>query len=87
MAVSGSSETDAACPACGKPGYKPLGPDELLSLAHAFFVRGSFYRTPYGGAPAIEFNDLQTGSALDVVASVAHDVDRLQHELGVGFFP
>lgn len=85
MAQAGSTRSSGPCPTCGEVGYLPLQLAELISLSHAFFVRGSFARTTFGGAPAIQFNDLQEGS-LSLEGVVAKDVDRLQEELGIGFF-
>jgi hypothetical protein len=56
-----------------------------MSLSHAFFVRGSFARTKFGGAPVIQFNELQKGS-VSLDGAIANDVTRLQAELGIGFF-
>jgi hypothetical protein len=85
-AANGSKKSQIACVACGKVGYEPICRDDLLSLSHSFFVRGSFYRTEFGGAPAIEFNDLNAGSWVPGNSALQNDVKKLQRELGIGFF-
>jgi hypothetical protein len=86
MAANSSKKSENACVGCGKVGYEAIGHDDLLSLCHSFFVRGSFYRTEFGGAPAIEFNDLNTGSWVPRSPALQNDIEKLQRELEIGFF-
>lgn len=73
------------CPNCGTENVLGLTRDQLLWLSQVFFVRGSIERFDYGTAPAIQFNERQTGS-LDPAPPLAGDIDLLQRTLGIGFF-
>jgi len=76
---------EATCPNCGVLSKNLLTREQLLWLSDMFFEKGSAIATDYGGAPAIVFNDLQTGS-LTPDAHLAADVELLQRTLSVGFF-
>lgn len=77
---------EATCPKCGITSPNGLRPSQLFALSDAFFVRGSAIATDYGGAPAIQFNEHQSGS-LAPDGGLAPDVELLQSTLGIGFFP
>jgi len=53
---------DAACPSCGSTEGHKIDKEKLETLAYRFFVWGSFWRTDYGGAPLIQFNEHQSTS-------------------------
>ena len=57
----------STCPNCHKKGGAKLTKETLTRLAHRYFVWGSFYRTDYGGAPTIEFNDRRSGGEVTAV--------------------
>jgi hypothetical protein len=58
---------------------------ELLWVTELFFVRGSLVATEYGGAPAIQFNEMQSGS-LNPELPLAGDVELIQNAAGIGLF-
>jgi hypothetical protein len=76
---------EAACPNCGVVSRSGLTREQLFWLSDTFFEKGSTIATDYGGAPAIVFNDRQTGS-LSPDPHLAADVELLQRTLGIGFF-
>lgn len=76
---------EAACPNCGIVTKSGLSREQLLWLSNRFFEKGSTIATEYGGAPAIVFNDRQTGS-LTPNPPLAADVGLLERTLGIGFF-
>lgn len=78
-------ENAASCQNCGSSDGKKLDKEKLGSLAYRFFVWGSFWRTDYGGAPLIQFNEHQTTS---IVPSpwLKSDVVLFEKLLGIGFF-
>ncbi|HEX9946552.1 MAG TPA: RES family NAD+ phosphorylase [Allosphingosinicella sp.] len=85
MAEAAGHAPAQACSRCGSATGCQLGREELEWLAHAFFVRGSIHRVDYGGAPTIQFNELQSGS-LEPDTVLEKDIGLLQQELGIGFF-
>ncbi|GAA4717242.1 RES family NAD+ phosphorylase [Sphingomonas lutea] len=73
------------CPNCGTTSKHLLRRPELLWLADMFFVRGSMLAVDFGGAPAIQFNEMQTGS-LDPDPNLTKDVELIQKAAGIGLF-
>lgn len=74
-----------ACPSCGREDGIKLGKAPLAYLAQRFFVDGSFHKSEFGGAPAIQFNEhQQTSIAIDDV--LKNDIGVFEKLLGVGFF-
>lgn len=51
------------CPNCATQNAKKLTPHLLDVLASKFFVKGSFHRSSYGGAPRIQFNQARFQSS------------------------
>lgn len=74
-----------SCSSCGSEGFKKLPRSTLGALAHRYFVWGSLWRTRYGSAPLIQFNEHQTTS-IDVQPWLQSDVSLIEQRLGVGFF-
>ena len=83
--AAGNTGLIAKCPNCSKAEAHLLTKEQLERLAHMFFVRGSLFRTAFGAAPAIQFNDGQSGS-LEIDGPIQADVELLQKTLGIGFF-
>ena len=50
-------EQDGACPHCGATDGKKLDKVLVETLAFRFFVRGTFHRTTFGGAPVVQMNE------------------------------
>jgi hypothetical protein len=50
------------CPNCGTTKSRKLTLFLTKRLAHRFFVRGSVFRTEYGAAPLVQFNEMQYGT-------------------------
>src|ERR1035438_1996676 len=78
-------ESDQVCPNCGRTDGKKLGKDGLAKLAFRFFVWGSFWRTEYGGAPLVQFNEHQKTS-ISPPSWLKEDVALFENKLGIGFF-
>ena len=76
---------EQACPNCNTISSHCLTENQLISLAHAFFVVGSIKAADYGGAPSVNFNRVQSTS-LSASAPLSFDINLLEHTLGVGFF-
>ena len=74
-----------ACASCGTTGTKKLPRAGLEALAHRYFVWGSLFRSRYGAAPQIQFNEHQTTS-IDIRPWLVPDVRLIERLLGVGFF-
>ncbi|TVM15891.1 RES domain-containing protein [Oceanidesulfovibrio indonesiensis] len=73
------------CPRCGvKDGFK-LNNDDLIALAHRFFVWGSLLRVDYGAAPLIQFNEHQKTS-IKVSHWLSDDIKIFEEILDIGFF-
>lgn len=79
-------EVEGTCPNCGTENVKLLNRDQLMSLAHTFFVRGSTIMFDYGGAPAIQMNEYE-GELLSLNFKLDKDMVLLQNKLNIHFFP
>lgn len=55
-------ENDGLCKNCNSKDGKKLDSNSIETLAHQFFVKGTLFRTEYGGAPLIQFNYKQKTS-------------------------
>jgi hypothetical protein len=73
------------CPRCAKTEGKKLDLSQLEQLAHRFFVWGSFFRTRYGGAPILQFNQDQKTS-ISLSPWLKSDIALFEQCLGIGFF-
>lgn len=78
-------EEMGACPNCGRADGIKLGKAHLAYLAERFFVDGSFYKSDFGGAPTIQFNEHQKTS-IEVDDVLKDDISVFENVLGVGFF-
>ena len=76
---------DSACPNCGVRSGKKLTAEAAEAAAQEFFVRGTFERSEYGGAPRAVFNDSRT-TDISVPPWLQRDVELLSATLGIGFF-
>src|SRR6202035_629656 len=56
-AYAGGIAANSMCPRCCSQTSRKLTRALLETLAHRFFVRGTFQRCEYGAAPIIQFND------------------------------
>lgn len=74
-----------ACPNCKVDGHRKLSLAGIGALAHRYFVWGSMWRTKFGAAPLIQFNEHQATS-IDIKPWLAPDVALIERLLGVGFF-
>jgi RES domain/Protein of unknown function (DUF2971) len=84
-AYLGGEQDESACKRCRSQTGRKLTRAHLEILAGRFFVRGTFERTEYGGAPIIQFNgrrktDIQTPNWLE------SDISLFEDLLGIGFF-
>jgi hypothetical protein len=78
-------DSNSICPNCSCREGRKLDKELVNRLAFRFFVRGSFHRTEYGGAPIIQFNEHQTTS-ISVSPLLQPDVQLIESAIGVGFF-
>ncbi len=78
-------KNDGKCPLCGSTKGAKLDRDALVDLAQRFFVWGSFWRTEYGGAPRIQFNEHQK-TCIAPPTWLQSDIGIFEKNLGVGFF-
>jgi len=78
-------DSSVPCPNCGAADSKKLPLAGVEALAHRFFVWGSMWRSRYGAAPLIQFNEHQKTS-IDIASWLAPDVQLIERLLGVGFF-
>ena len=78
-------ESNTVCPQCGSISGRKLDARTLNVLAHRFFVTGSLFRTEYGGAPVIQFNDKRI-SDINEDRSHSRDAKLIASATGIGFF-
>ena len=81
----GNKKTDT-CPNCGSTEGTKLTRDQLIELAHRFFVWGSFRRVEYGGAPLIQFNDQRSIGEVKFPCPLSDDAALIERTCGIGFF-
>ena len=80
-------ESDECCPNCGATDGRKLDKERVKSLAHRFFVRGTYHRTTYGGAPIVQMNEHHYGrSNIKTPDSLKDDVALIERSAGIGFF-
>jgi hypothetical protein len=84
-AALGGFDDPSECANCHKTEGKKLDLPHIEELAHRFFVRGTVFRTDYGGAPLVQFNTHQETS-IDLSPQLAEDVKLFEKVLGIGFF-
>jgi len=78
--------TTTKCPNCNScSGYK-LTHNILNDLCYEFFVRGTFIKCDYGGAPRIQFNEYHYEASQPEFFFIDQDVKLIQQILKVGFF-
>lgn len=78
-------ETADPCPHCNKTTGRKFTGDLLGQLSYQYFVKGSVFKTEYGAAPVIQFNDKQITN-IDVSDDLKADILLLEKALKVGFF-
>ena len=78
-------KNDRLCPNCNSKVGKKLDIDSIETLAHRFFVKGTLFRTDYGGAPLIQFNDKQKTS-VKFSDWLENDSRLFEKILKIGFF-
>lgn len=80
-------EDDGACQQCHRTTGRKLTREMVEQLAYRFFVRGTFVRTTYGGAPVIQFNEHHhKKSDIKVPEWLRADVELIGNAAGIGFF-
>lgn len=64
-------EQEGVCPHCGAVDGRKLDKELVETLAFRFFVRGTYHRTTYGGAPVVQMNEHHYGKTdIDVPDSL-----------------
>ena len=79
------SQSNEPCPNCRSESGFLLNRDQMMSVAHRYFVWGSIKRLDYGGAPVVQFNEHQK-TDISVNPSLQKDVHIFEEKLGIGFF-
>ncbi|MCK9207960.1 MAG: RES family NAD+ phosphorylase [Salinivirgaceae bacterium] len=78
-------EDNGLCLNCNSNDGKKLDLKSIETLAHKFFVKGTLFRTEYGGAPLIQFNDKQKTS-VKFSDWLQNDIKLFEKILKIGFF-
>jgi RES domain len=84
-AFIGGIQDNSTCKRCASQAGKKLTRAHLEVLANRFFVRGTFQRVEYGGAPIIQFNGRRE-TDIQIPNWLAHDIGLFEDFLGIGFF-
>lgn len=80
-------ESQTSCPNCNGKNGRKLNKELVAKLAYRFFVVGTIHRTPFGGAPVIQFNEHQyNNSDIQVSNWLKNDVELIEESIGIGFF-
>lgn len=78
-------EQEAVCPQCSAVDGRKLDRDLVETLAFRFFVRGTYHRTTYGGAPVVQMNEHHYGKTdIDVPDSLKADIALLEETARIG---
>ena len=78
------SVSDRPCRACRRTDGRKLTRQQLANAAHLFFVRGSFHRTTYGGAPLLQMNDTNDGD--DLPGALGRDAEIVRRHTNLRVF-
>jgi hypothetical protein len=80
-------EQEGICPHCRATDGRKLDKELVERLAYRFFVRGTYHRTTYGGAPVIQMNEHHYGKTdINAPESLKADIALLEEAARVGFF-
>ena len=80
-------EQEGLCPHCSAAGGRKLDKERVETLAFRFFVRGTYHRTTYGGAPVVQMNEHHYGKTdIKVPDQFKADVALLEEAARIGFF-
>jgi hypothetical protein len=73
------------CGNCRSRSGRKLNGGLIQTLAHRFFVRGTFQRCDYGAAPIVQFNEHQA-TDINMSPSFEADLRLIERAVGAGFF-
>ena len=80
-------DLEGPCPRCGAIDGKKLDKKQVETLAYWFFVRGTYHRTTYGGAPTVQMNEHHyRKTSIHVPDSLKPDIVLLEETVRIGFF-
>lgn len=75
------------CPNCKSYNGTKLNKKMIKDLAYSFFVKGSFVRTEFGGAPRIQFNEYHfQKSDIELPEWLLNDLKLIENAIELGFF-
>lgn len=81
------TEDQSECSNCRSPKGRKLTKDNVLSIAHRFFVSGTTIRFDYGAAPGVQFNESHYGQSDIAPSAWLQDDMKLLEDAGeIGFF-
>jgi len=78
-------EISRNCSNCNSVNGKKLDLKSIEYLAFRFFVKGTLFRSEYGAAPRVQFNDKQTTS-ITFSDWLLDDIKLFENVLKIGFF-
>jgi len=83
-------DKEGVCPNCKTSDGKKLTEKLIQDLAYRFFVRGTFKKAKYGGAPLIQFNNHHY-KKFDItkifLSPLKEDIQLIEENIKMGFFP
>ncbi|MGY6155998.1 RES family NAD+ phosphorylase [Paraburkholderia graminis] len=80
-------EQEGECPNCKSHYGKKLTKEDILGIAHCFFVSGTTIRLDYGAAPRVQCNEHQYGkSGISPSPWLKNDVGLIEDAAKIGFF-
>lgn len=80
-------DQEGVCPHCGSTDGRKLDKELVKRLAFRFFVRGTYHRTTYGGAPVVQMNEHHYGKTdINAPDSLKADIALLEEGGRIGFF-
>jgi hypothetical protein len=86
-AIKAGFSQDSICPNCLQTNGNKLDEHRLSELASSFFVRGSVFRSFYGAANVLQFNEYHYGKEeVDVPSWLQDDLRLIEKLLKVGLF-
>jgi hypothetical protein len=78
-------DDQSVCKNCGSQTGRKLNDSSIATLAHRFFVLGTFHRCDYGAAPVIQFNQEQK-TDINTSPWFEADLHLIERAIKVGFF-
>ncbi len=77
------TQSSVVCPNCNSKTGSALDKEGVGELCYRFFVRGSYFKTEFGGSPVLMVGNGDFGSDYSVHKSLGHDIQLIRETTGL----